>query len=201
MLTGLSVLLMAYVLTGFGVGVVALLAALHIFVSSVRPASSVPEFVLLSGIVLAVPAAALFASLFLEHFAFGRKSGKIFPALALALAFSLMLETGAAMDYLDSALQVTSAGQSLDYAAFAVSLGSSVLFYGGLIAISLMVAALLFEAPFYWLTSAAGIKDAMNLGVLRPLIVVMLFSLAFNHIAGLISEELWPATVFAALTG
>jgi hypothetical protein len=173
-------------------GTLGLLAAVLIFLHSLGLSVSTAEFCLLAGLIAAVPLAAWLAGRFVDRFAFGTSRSACFSVLAVALAFSVFVDSGLLSGALKAVLQVLAQGAWGRQLVLAGAIGNAVIFCAGLVSFVLMMLVLMVELPFVWFSRRDRSGAVTAIGALRPLLLVLALSLVFNHVSGLFYDELAP---------
>lgn len=178
-------------------GSLGLLAAVHILLHALGLSLSGGELFLVSALLLAVPLAAWLSGRLLDRFAFTGAQAACFSSLGAALAFSLLIESGLVAGTLKALLQVLTLGSWERQLLLAGAIGNAVVFCAGLAALVVMLLVLVVELPFNWFCRVDAGGAAGSMAVLRPLLVVLVLCLVFNHAAGLFFDELSPMMLFS----
>ena len=182
-------------------GALGLLAAVHIFLSALGLSVSAGEFCLISGLLMAAPLAAWLTGRLLDDFTCGVRSAGSLSALAAALAFSLLIDSGLLAGALRAVLQILAGGSWQKQFMLVGAIGNAVVLCAALTAFVLMVLVLLIELPFVWFARRDRSGTAAAIAAFRPLLVVLGLCLVFNHVSGLFVEELAPMMLIRSAWG
>ena len=172
--------------TGHGFAILALFASALIFLGGSVDSQGFAELGLLS-LILAPLLGVFFAAVFLDDGAL--PSGmRLFRPLALVASLLFFVESGYFLRYLERFVELSSEHSTFgEWSASIVSLGSGILFSGGMIALVYLLLAGFFEASLHLVARASAVKQALPLRSLRPILLVVLFSLGFH----IMSESLF----------
>lgn len=158
-----------------------------------------PSLLLLGSLVLSLPLAAFTLGCWLDRYALDEVRSRTLRTLLLALCLSAAMQSGVWFDLLAAALALISSGSQFGVMAALLASFNAALLCAAIAAFALMLIALIVEIPVLWLSGSMRMRGVALIRPLRPLLIVILVSLAFNHIMGLFSVELRSTRILAEL--
>lgn len=175
-------------------GVLVLILALHLIVTSAGPISLL-QFLMVFWLSAAFIFSGWLIGLFLGKYVglSTRTLSGVCAVVVWALGFDVML------NYFEVAL--TALDSPLKYGALLVSSVSSVLACAGTVAVVVMVAALSFELPFRWWLRGFRATNGAPLPAIRLLAVIVIMSLSVNQVLAVVLDELNATALIKLTTG
>ena len=191
-----SLLILLALFVPAGLGLLVLFVALDVFLKAHAISLNLGQSLILAGLLLSIPISAFVSGALLDRFSSNReRTGRVFAVLLPILCGSLMLASGAWLDYFEAALNLALKAGSTQYVLMLTAISSAIVFCAGLAAAILMLAELTFEIPLRWFQGALAARIDLTVAAIRPLALVLGISLAMNLLIGLFAHELWPASI------
>lgn len=187
--------------TGCGIALAVLTYALFTFVQTVAPGNEAASLLLCSSIACALPLAALLAGYLLDEYLFRVVQGRVFGIIALPCAGIFFLGDGVLLDYLAASIGALKDPTFASYLTFVLSLVSTVLFCGAIVALCIAGACMALELPLRWLTAASRIEVSVPYDGLRVVLSLLLLSVSSNLLLSMLVRELQPSSLLRVLGG
>ena len=182
--------------TGCGLPLVALCYVLSTLLKGVIPQD---QLVISLTFIAALPASARLAGWILDKFSLSTVKGNTFSLIAIPLVCGYFLETGALPSYLDSICQVCRSSSTVRTIEVFCSVASTVIFCGGVTALTVMLISLSVEIPLRLFFGLGKIRHSFDFEGLRVVSVLIGISVVANLAVSLFIRELSPLSIFSTL--